>query len=281
MEEEALRQIRQLNFHWGTLVVLGLGQPHQIQPPKSNPFGVATLNKNTTFASSPNMMSASSGELFRPASFNFQPPQPPAPLQPTTVNFSGGFSSGNSGQASAVSGFGQPAHIGGAGQQALGSVLGSFGQSRQLGAVYQEAMLHLQVALAAVSEAFLLVVLEEDLLLLLQVVVVLEVWQQAGVDLLPQQLRGVDLLLQQLRGVDLLLQQLPGVGLLLQQLPGVGLLLLLLLQLEVDLHLLRQVVPCQVVDLEVLAISRVVVVGSLPLVAVQEVEDPPQNSSHR
>ncbi|KAK6145027.1 hypothetical protein DH2020_021847 [Rehmannia glutinosa] len=79
-------------------------------------------------------MSASSGELFRPASFNFQPPQPPAPLQPTTVNFSGGFSSGNSGQASAVSGFGQPAHIGGAGQQALGSVLGSFGQSRQLGA---------------------------------------------------------------------------------------------------------------------------------------------------
>ncbi|KAK6145015.1 hypothetical protein DH2020_021835 [Rehmannia glutinosa] len=135
MEEEAPETDQTTEFSLGNLGGFGIGStPPNSTTPKSNPFGVATLNKNTTFASSPNMMSASSGELFRPASFNFQPPQPPAPLQPTTVNFSGGFSSGNSGQASAVSGFGQPAHIGGAGQQALGSVLGSFGQSRQLGA---------------------------------------------------------------------------------------------------------------------------------------------------
>ncbi|KAL6576648.1 hypothetical protein OROMI_010924 [Orobanche minor] len=127
MDEEAPETDQTTELALGSLGGFGFGSTPNSTSQKPNPFGVANLNQNTAFTSFPNMMMpASSGELFRPASFNFQPPQP---LQPATVNFSGGF---NSGQVSAVSGFGQPSNIG-AGQQALGSVLGSFGQSRQLG----------------------------------------------------------------------------------------------------------------------------------------------------
>lgn len=132
MEEEAPETDQPAEFTFTNFDGFGIGSAQNSTTAKANPFGVAAPNKDSTFATSPYMMSASSGELFRPASFNFQPPQLSQPLQPTTVNFSGGFGSGVPGQVSAAAGFGQPAHVG-AGQQALGSVLGSFGQSRQLG----------------------------------------------------------------------------------------------------------------------------------------------------
>ncbi|GER50707.1 nuclear pore complex protein [Striga asiatica] len=133
MEEEAPETDQTTELSLGNLGGFGIGSIPNSTTPKSNPFGVSTLNKDTTthFASLPNT-SAPIGELFKPASFQFQQPQPLVSSQPVAVNFSGGFSSVNSGQVSAVSGFGQPANMG-AGQQALGSVLGSFGQSRQLG----------------------------------------------------------------------------------------------------------------------------------------------------
>ncbi|KAH6765370.1 hypothetical protein C2S52_000196 [Perilla frutescens var. hirtella] len=133
MEEEAPETDQPTEFTFTNLDGFGIGSTQNSTTAKANPFGVAVLNKDSTFATSQFIMPTSSGELFRPASFNFQPPQPSQPLQPPTVNFSGGFGSGVPGQVSGAAGFGQPAHIG-AGQQALGSVLGSFGQSRQLGA---------------------------------------------------------------------------------------------------------------------------------------------------
>ncbi|XP_020552303.1 nuclear pore complex protein NUP214 isoform X2 [Sesamum indicum] len=132
MEEEAPETDQTAGFALGNFVGFGIGSTSDSTAPKSKPFGVAVLNKSTTSAPSQYMAPASGGELFRPASFNFQSPQPPEPLQPPNVaNFSGG--SGIPGQVSAGAGFGQPAHVG-VGQQALGSVLGTFGQSRQLGA---------------------------------------------------------------------------------------------------------------------------------------------------
>lgn len=129
MEEEAPETDQTSDITFANLDKFGIGPTQNSTIAKVNPFGVAVLNKDSTFATSANMMNASTGELFRPASFNFQPSQP---LQPTAVNSSGGFSSGAAGQVPAAAGFGQPAHVG-AGQQALGSMLGSFGQSRQLG----------------------------------------------------------------------------------------------------------------------------------------------------
>ncbi|KAK6918111.1 hypothetical protein RJ641_016533, partial [Dillenia turbinata] len=80
----------------------------------------------------PTPLSFTGSSLFRPASFSFQHPQPSEPSQPVNLGFFGGFTSGSTSQAQASSAFGQPAQIG-QGQQALGSVLGSFGQSRQIG----------------------------------------------------------------------------------------------------------------------------------------------------
>ncbi|KAI3461921.1 hypothetical protein Pfo_018584 [Paulownia fortunei] len=257
MEEEAPETDQTTEFSLGNLDGFGIGSTPNSTTPKSNPFGVA-LNKNTTFATSPYMMSGSSGELFRPASFNFQSPQLPEPLQPTTVNFSGGFSSGIPGQVSAAAGFGQPAHIGGAGQQALGSVLGTFGQSRQLGAGLPGSNVasasgfssgFMGISAGGFGGGF--------------------TSASSGGGFANLAAGGGGFAAAGVSGEDLLLQQLPGVDL-----------LLLLLQLEVDLHLLQQLVPFQVADLELLAISRVVV-GSLPSVAVQELEEPPPISSHR
>ncbi|KAL0390410.1 UNVERIFIED_CONTAM: Nuclear pore complex protein [Sesamum calycinum] len=131
MEEEAPETDRIAGFALGNFGGFGIGSTSNSTAPKPKPFGVAVLNKNTNSATSQYMAPASGGELFRPASFNFQPPQTPEPLGPPNVaNFSG--ASGIPGQVSAGAGFGQPAHVG-VGQQALGSVLGTFGQSRQLG----------------------------------------------------------------------------------------------------------------------------------------------------
>ncbi|KAK4408611.1 Nuclear pore complex protein [Sesamum angolense] len=131
MEEEAPETDQIAGFALGNFGGFGIGSTSNSTAPKPKPFGVAVLNKNTTSATSQYMAPASGGELFRPASFNFQPPQTPEPLGPPNVaNFSG--ASGIPGQVSAGAGFGQPAHVG-VGQQALGSVLGTFGQSRQLG----------------------------------------------------------------------------------------------------------------------------------------------------
>ncbi|XP_028796799.1 nuclear pore complex protein NUP214 isoform X2 [Neltuma alba] len=81
----------------------------------------------------PIAFSVPNGELFRPPSFTFPSSQSSAPAQSTNSGaFSGGFSAGTSVSATSQSVFGQPAQVG-SGQQALGSVLGSFGQSRQLG----------------------------------------------------------------------------------------------------------------------------------------------------
>ncbi|CAI9768668.1 unnamed protein product [Fraxinus pennsylvanica] len=135
MEEEAPETDQTTELALGNLGGFGLGSMPNSTAASSNPFGVALLNRDATPASSTFTMSGPSGELFRPASFNFQSQQPSQALWPTTNvgAFSGGFNTGITSQAPTVSGFGQLAHIG-SGQQVLGSVLGGFGQSRQLGA---------------------------------------------------------------------------------------------------------------------------------------------------
>ncbi|XP_051142716.1 nuclear pore complex protein NUP214 [Andrographis paniculata] len=130
MDEEAPESQQATEFSIGSLDGFGLGTTLNPSVPKSNPFGVGILKQDSSIVTPP-LMPSSSGGLFRPASFNIQSPQPPNPSN-SPVSFSGGFGSGNSGQVSAAAGFGQPAHVG-AGQQALGSLLGSFGQSRQFG----------------------------------------------------------------------------------------------------------------------------------------------------
>ncbi|XP_022884649.1 nuclear pore complex protein NUP214 isoform X2 [Olea europaea var. sylvestris] len=134
MEEEAPETDQTTELALGNLGGFGLGSTPNSMAASSNPFGVV-LNSDATPASSTFTMSGPSGELFRPASFNFQSLQLSQALQPTmnVGAFSGGFNTGITSQAPTVSGFGQPAHIG-SGQQVLGSVLGGFGQSRQLGA---------------------------------------------------------------------------------------------------------------------------------------------------
>ncbi|XP_078437688.1 nuclear pore complex protein [Wolffia australiana] len=112
MEEEAPEVNAMLSFGG-----FGLGQPSSANRP--NPFGASAGAPAFSLATP-------QGELFRPASFSLPVNQPVQPSQPLT---SGGFGGGGGGISS---GFGRPAQIRPA-QQALGSVLGSFGQSRQLG----------------------------------------------------------------------------------------------------------------------------------------------------
>ncbi|XP_012474185.1 nuclear pore complex protein NUP214 isoform X1 [Gossypium raimondii] len=133
MEEEAPETNQMTEHGLGSLSSFGIGSNPNPTATKPNPFGapfgvVATSAATSSFTSTVNP-----GELFRPASFSFQSPQPSQSAQPASFGtFSGGFASGAPGQAPAQSAFGQPAQLG-AGQQALGSVLGAFGQSRQLG----------------------------------------------------------------------------------------------------------------------------------------------------
>ncbi|XP_020867761.1 nuclear pore complex protein NUP214 isoform X2 [Arabidopsis lyrata subsp. lyrata] len=126
MDEEAPEASQATELSMGSFGGFGLGSTPNPAAPKSNPFGGPFGNATTTTTSNPFNMTVPSGELFKPASFNFQNPQPSQP-----AGF-GAFSVTPS-QTPAQSGFGQPSQIGG-GQQALGSVLGSFGQSRQIGA---------------------------------------------------------------------------------------------------------------------------------------------------
>lgn len=121
MEEEASDTTTDLNL--GSLGGFGLGSAPTSAVPKSNLFG--STFQSTAAPSSFNL-TVPSGELFRPASFSIQPIQPSQPASQSA------FSSQFTAPEPARSGFGQPAQIG-SGQQALGSVLGSFGQSRQLG----------------------------------------------------------------------------------------------------------------------------------------------------
>ncbi|XP_027770395.1 nuclear pore complex protein NUP214 isoform X5 [Solanum pennellii] len=134
MEEEAPENNQMTENALGNLAGFGIGSAATPVSTKPNPFGVMSPNKASSPANTLFTSTASSSELFRPASFSFQPIQPPQPS--ATANFGafpGSFSLTSTSQAPAVSGFGQPAQVG-QGQHALGSVLGTFGQSRQLGA---------------------------------------------------------------------------------------------------------------------------------------------------
>nr|POE78244.1 isoform 2 of nuclear pore complex protein [Quercus suber] len=133
MEEEAPETSNTAELSLGSLGAFGIGSTPTATAPKSNPFGGPFGNASSSPMSSAFDMTVPSGQLFRPASFSFQSPQSSQPSQPTNSSaFSGGFSTGTTAQAPTQTGFGQLAQIG-SGQQALGSVLGSFGQSRQIG----------------------------------------------------------------------------------------------------------------------------------------------------
>ncbi|XP_019055049.1 PREDICTED: nuclear pore complex protein NUP214 isoform X2 [Nelumbo nucifera] len=130
MEEEA-PDTTELNL--GSLGGFGIGSAPTSAAPKANPFGAPFANATANAASSSFTFTVPTGELFRPASFDFQSVQPSQPSQPTNLStYSCAFSTGPTSPAPTGGGFGQPAAIG-PGQQALGSVLGSFGQSRQFG----------------------------------------------------------------------------------------------------------------------------------------------------
>ncbi|KAK8697533.1 hypothetical protein V6N13_113676 [Hibiscus sabdariffa] len=133
MEEEAPETNQMTELGLGSLSSFGIGSTPNPTAAKPNPFGAPFGVVATSPAISSFTTTVNSGELFRPASFSFQSPQPSQSAQPASVGaFSGGFASSTPSQAPAQSAFGQPAQLG-AGQQALGSVLGAFGQSRQLG----------------------------------------------------------------------------------------------------------------------------------------------------
>ncbi|XP_061980914.1 nuclear pore complex protein NUP214-like isoform X2 [Populus nigra] len=133
MEEEAPEASCTNELNLVNLGGFGIGSTPIPTAPRANPFGSPFGSTGSNVATSSLTMTVPSGELFRPASFNFQSPHPSRKPPPTNMGaFSGGFGTGAVAQAPAQSQFGQPAHIG-SGQQALGSVLGNFGQSRQFG----------------------------------------------------------------------------------------------------------------------------------------------------
>lgn len=135
MDEEAPDTSSTTELSLGSLGGFGLGSAPNPTAPKPNPFGGSFGNAGTNVTSpfSMTVPSGASGELFRPASFNIQSLQPSQSSQPANSGgFAGGFGTGTTAQAPSPSKFGQPVQVG-PGQQALGSVLGTFGQSRQLG----------------------------------------------------------------------------------------------------------------------------------------------------
>ncbi|PHT54940.1 hypothetical protein CQW23_03426 [Capsicum baccatum] len=134
MEEEAPENNQMTQNALGNLAGFGIGTASTPVSTKPNPFGAVSPNNASSRSNSLFTITASGSELFRPASFSFQPIQPPQPSSPANFGaFPGSFSLTSTSQAPAVNGFGQPAQVG-QGQHALGSVLGTFGQSRQLGA---------------------------------------------------------------------------------------------------------------------------------------------------
>lgn len=129
MEEEAPESGLATELSLGNLGGFGIGSTPDSSTAKPNPFGLGVLDNAATPAISPFTPPAPSGELFRPASFNFQS----QPSQPANAGaLSGGFGTGGTNQVPTAAGFGQPSQFG-PGQKVLGSVLGSFGQSRQIG----------------------------------------------------------------------------------------------------------------------------------------------------
>lgn len=134
MEEEAPEGSLTTELALGNLGGFGIGSTPNSTLVRPNPFGGEMQHKAATPLSSPFTLPTPSGELFRPASFDFQSPLSSQPSQSANIGaFSSPFNTGNTSQGATASGFGQPAQFG-SGQQALGSVLGAFGQSRQLGA---------------------------------------------------------------------------------------------------------------------------------------------------
>ncbi|KAK7357242.1 hypothetical protein VNO80_16526 [Phaseolus coccineus] len=133
MEEEAPETSNNTGeLGLGSFGGFGISSSPNPSMPKSNPFGGSFNNVATSSSSSTVTFSVPSGELFKPASFTFSNPQSSAQTHTTNSGaFSGGFNAVAAAQAP-PSGFGKPAQIG-SGQQVLGSVLGGFGQSRQLG----------------------------------------------------------------------------------------------------------------------------------------------------
>lgn len=129
MEEEAPETDLGTELSLGNLGGFGIGSTPVSSTVKPNPFGLGVPNNAATPVISPFTPPAHTGELFRPASFNFQP----QPSQPANVGaFPSGFGTSSTNQVPTGAGFGQPAQFG-PGQKVLGSVLGSFGQSRQIG----------------------------------------------------------------------------------------------------------------------------------------------------
>lgn len=133
MEEEAPEMSNTTEHSLGSFAGFGISSIPNPSTPKSNPFGGSFSNGKASPTSAAVAFSVPSGELFRPASFTFPSSQSSELVQSTNSGaFSSGFSSATSVSAATQTVFGQPAQIG-SGQQALGSVLGTFGQSRQLG----------------------------------------------------------------------------------------------------------------------------------------------------
>ncbi|MED6124124.1 hypothetical protein PIB30_056127 [Stylosanthes scabra] len=133
MEEEAPETGNTTELNFDSLGGFGCSPIPNSSAPKQNPFGASFGNVAASLPSSSFTFSPPSGELFRPASFTFPSSQSSPPVQSTNTGaFSGGFGAGGTSPTPTSSAFGQPAQIG-SGQQVLGSVLGTFGQSRQLG----------------------------------------------------------------------------------------------------------------------------------------------------
>ncbi|KAK9058519.1 hypothetical protein SSX86_023361 [Deinandra increscens subsp. villosa] len=131
MEEEATDNTQ---FTLGNLGGFGLGSNPNPSAPKQNPFGAPFANAPASMPITSFTTPPSGGGLFKPASFSVGPQQPSQSPQQTSFGATSGiFGGNNNNQSSGGQGFGQPAQIG-SGQQALGSVLGTFGQSRQFGA---------------------------------------------------------------------------------------------------------------------------------------------------
>ena len=113
MEEEAPEASCTNELNLGNLGGFGIGSTPIPTAPRANPFGSPFGSTGSNVASSSLTMTVPSGELFRPASFNFQSPHPSQKPPPTNMGaFSGGFGTGTVAQAPAQSQFGQPAHIG-------------------------------------------------------------------------------------------------------------------------------------------------------------------------
>lgn len=135
MDEEASETPATLSM--GNNSLFGLGSTNTSSTQKPNPFGCSYVSPVATTSSSFSF-TVPTGEIFKPASFSFPSVQ--------SAQSSPGMSI--SGASGGLSGFGQSAQVG-SGQHALGSVLGSFGQSRQLGGAQDSRQLGFSPASAS------------------------------------------------------------------------------------------------------------------------------------